>query len=133
MGLAYNLRGSVHYHHIGKHGSMQAHMVLEWELQVLHLDPKAHSKRLSSTASLEEGLFCTGHTLSMRNPQSPYRNFLQEYTYSNKVSPTNSPISLGARHIQTSTGGHVGYDTTCSFEQLLRLQSFNMDIGLVAL
>ena len=27
--LAYSFRGSVHYHHDGKHGSMQADMVLE--------------------------------------------------------------------------------------------------------
>jgi hypothetical protein len=34
-------RGSVHYHHGGKHGSIQAGMVLEEELRVLHLDLKA--------------------------------------------------------------------------------------------
>ena len=37
LGLAYRFRGSVHYHHGGKHGSMQAGMVLE-KLSVLHLD-----------------------------------------------------------------------------------------------
>jgi hypothetical protein len=36
--LAYSFRGSVHYHHGRKHGSMQADMVLEKELRVLHLD-----------------------------------------------------------------------------------------------
>ena len=40
MGLAYSFRGSVHYHHDLKHGSLQAHMVLEKELRVLYLDPK---------------------------------------------------------------------------------------------
>ena len=40
MGLAYSFRGSVRYHHGGKHGSLQADMVLE-ELRVLHLDPQA--------------------------------------------------------------------------------------------
>jgi hypothetical protein len=29
----------VHYHHGGKHGNLQANMVLEKELRVLHLDP----------------------------------------------------------------------------------------------
>ena len=29
-----------HYHHGGKHGGMQADMVLEKELRVLHLDPQ---------------------------------------------------------------------------------------------
>ena len=38
MGLAYSFRGSVHYHHGRKHGSIQADMVLEKELRVLHLD-----------------------------------------------------------------------------------------------
>ena len=37
LGLAYSFRGLVHYHH----GSMQADMVLEKELRVLHLDLQA--------------------------------------------------------------------------------------------
>ena len=36
--LAYSFRGSVHYHHGGKHGSIQADMMLEKELRVLHID-----------------------------------------------------------------------------------------------
>ena len=43
LGLAYNFRDSVHYHHGRKHGSLQAYMVLE-ERRVLHLDPKATRK-----------------------------------------------------------------------------------------
>jgi hypothetical protein len=39
LGLAYRFRGSVHYHHGGKDGSIQADMVLK-ELRVLHLDQK---------------------------------------------------------------------------------------------
>ena len=35
FGLPYIFRGSVHYHHVGKRGSMQAGMVLEKELRVL--------------------------------------------------------------------------------------------------
>ena len=50
MGPAYSFRGSVHYHHGGKHGNMQADMVLE-ELRVLHLDLKA-ARRLASTGRL---------------------------------------------------------------------------------
>jgi hypothetical protein len=41
LGLGYSLRGSVHYYQGGKHGSIQADKVLEEELRVLHLDPKA--------------------------------------------------------------------------------------------
>ena len=37
LGLAYIFRDLVHYHH----GSMQADMVLEKELRVLHLDLQA--------------------------------------------------------------------------------------------
>ena len=40
----------VHYHHGGKHGSMQADMVLEKELRVLHLDLKATRRRLTKAA-----------------------------------------------------------------------------------
>ena len=45
MGLAYRVRSSVHYRYGGKHGSMQADIVLE-ELRVLHLDMKAARRRL---------------------------------------------------------------------------------------
>jgi hypothetical protein len=40
-GVVYSFRGLVHYHHGRKHGSMQADMVLEKELRVLHLDLQA--------------------------------------------------------------------------------------------
>jgi hypothetical protein len=46
--VAYSFRGSVHYHHGRKHGSVQADMALE-ELRVLHLDPKVARRRLSSS------------------------------------------------------------------------------------
>ena len=38
--LAYSLGGSVHYYHGGKHGSVQADMMLE-EPRVKHLDLQA--------------------------------------------------------------------------------------------
>ena len=47
--LAYSFRGSVYYRHGRKHGSMQADMVLEKELRVLHLDLKAARKKTPST------------------------------------------------------------------------------------
>jgi hypothetical protein len=49
VGLAYRFRGSVHYHHGGKHGNMQADIVLE-ELRVLQLDSKVTRRRLASIA-----------------------------------------------------------------------------------
>ena len=36
MGLAYRSRALVHYHHGRKHGGVQADMVLEKKLRVLH-------------------------------------------------------------------------------------------------
>ena len=56
MGLAYRLRGSVHFHHGGKHGTVLADKVLE-ELRVLHLDQKAIRRQLSSAGSQEEALY----------------------------------------------------------------------------
>jgi hypothetical protein len=64
IGLAWSSRSAVHYHHGGKHGSVQAGLVLVQELRVLHLDPKAARKRLSSAWNQEEGHFCTGQSLS---------------------------------------------------------------------
>jgi hypothetical protein len=36
--MAYSFRGSVYYHHGRKHDNMQADMVLEKELRILHLN-----------------------------------------------------------------------------------------------
>jgi hypothetical protein len=38
--LAYSFTNSVHYHHVGKHSTVQADLVLE-EPRVLYLSPKA--------------------------------------------------------------------------------------------
>ena len=48
MKLAYSFRGSVHYHHIRKHGSVQVDLVMK-ELRVLHLSLKP-ATRLSEAA-----------------------------------------------------------------------------------
>jgi hypothetical protein len=40
LGLAYSFRGLVYYHHVEKHGNLQADMMLE-KLRVLHPDLKA--------------------------------------------------------------------------------------------
>jgi hypothetical protein len=48
LGLACSIRGSVHYHHGRKHGSIQADMVLEKETRFLHLDLKAGEDSASS-------------------------------------------------------------------------------------
>ena len=50
LGLAYSFSGSVHYHQGGRHGSVQADMMLE-EPRVLHIDPKAARWSLSIETS----------------------------------------------------------------------------------
>jgi hypothetical protein len=84
LGLAYWLWGSIHYHHGGKHGSIQAGMVLK-ELKVLHLVLKASRKRLAP-------MWLGGGS------QSPP---LQWHT-SSKDTLTNSPTPWN-KHIQITT------------------------------
>jgi hypothetical protein len=44
-GADLQFQNSLHYHHGGKHGNMQADMVLQ-ELRALHIDPKTARRRL---------------------------------------------------------------------------------------
>ena len=53
IGVAYSFRGVVHYHHGGRHGGVQAHMMLEKELRVVHLDTEATGSELRLWAWLE--------------------------------------------------------------------------------
>jgi hypothetical protein len=71
--LAYSR--SVHYHHGGKHGSIQADMVLEG-LTFLYLDLKAGRSRLD--------VFHTGHSLTIEDLKSPPP---QRHTSSNRATP----------------------------------------------
>jgi hypothetical protein len=81
LGIAYSFRGSVHYHHGRKHGSVQAGMVLEM-LRVLHLVPKANRRRLLPD-NLEEGL----------KAHSTVTYFLQQgHTYSIKATSPNMSL-----------------------------------------
>ena len=54
----------MHYHHGGKHGTVQAHLVLE-EPRVLHLDPKA-ARRLSSPQAVMGGAMLQHRHLKAR-------------------------------------------------------------------
>jgi hypothetical protein len=72
LGLAYNFIDLDHYHHGGKHDSLQADMVLEKELRVLHLDPKA-ARRIFD-------LFHTGQSFSIGD--------LKAYPNSDTLPPT---------------------------------------------
>jgi hypothetical protein len=55
--LAYRFRDSVYYHQGGKHGNILSDMVLEDELRVLHLHPKAARRRMASCRQPGETLF----------------------------------------------------------------------------
>jgi hypothetical protein len=72
-------------------------MVLEKELRVLHLDPKAGRRRLFSLGNQQESDFCTWWSLTI-GPQDPPPTetyFLQQgYTYSNRDRPPNSVITV---------------------------------------
>ena len=78
LGLAYKVRGSVHYHLGRKHGSIHAGMALE-ELRVLHLVPMVNRRRLAS------------RKLGGSFPSPP----LQWHTSSNRVIPLISAIVYG--------------------------------------
>jgi hypothetical protein len=117
LGLAYWFRGSVQYHHGGKHRDVKVDMVLEKELRVLHLDLKLARRRLLQAArrrvsfqpwgkfehrpskpsptvtnSLQQRphLLQQGHTYSSKATPIPARPHLlqQGHAYSNKATPT---------------------------------------------
>ena len=81
--------GSVHYHHAGKHGGLQADTVLKRELRFLRLDLKAARKRLSLQHWAE-----FDYRTSKPIPTVIY--FLRQgHTYSNKDAPPNSVTPCG--------------------------------------
>ena len=69
IGAGLQFRGSVHYHHGRKHGSIQADMVLEKELRVMHLH--VHAAEGDCVSHWVEG----GHT---SKPVSTVTHFLQQ-------------------------------------------------------
>ena len=79
MVLVYTFRGSVHYQHGRKHGSVQVVMVLE-ELRVLHLDLTAAKRGRSFLHRIEPE-----HRISKPAYTVTY--------FSNKATPLNSAIS----------------------------------------
>jgi hypothetical protein len=83
LGLAYRFRGSIHYHHDEKHGSIQADMVLEKEFRLLHLDLTAARRLLPRQL---------GQRFS--NPTHTVTHFLQQgHTYFNKPHLLIVPLS----------------------------------------
>jgi hypothetical protein len=69
LGLAYSFRDLIHYYHGGMHGSMQADMVLEKELRVLHPHrQQAERHTLDLTRTLETSKPAPGDTLPPTRP-----------------------------------------------------------------
>lgn len=62
--MGFNFRDSVHYHHGRKDGNIQADMVLEKELRILHFYMKIARRRLE---------FYTGQSLSIKDLNPPTR------------------------------------------------------------
>ena len=82
LGLAYSFRGSEHYYHGRKHGS------------VLESWSRGSNKRLASTASQQDGLFHTGRSFSIEPKSSPP----QWHTSSNKTRPHLLIVLLPVGH-----------------------------------
>jgi hypothetical protein len=91
--LSYRFRGSVHYHHGRKHGSVQAD-VLDKELRVLYLDLKAGKKQPPSFALDRAG------TKDFKVYPTEKCFLQQDHTYFNKDTPPNS-VTLHSPDIQT--------------------------------
>ena len=86
LGLAYSFRGSVHYRHGGKHGSVRADTVLEKKLRVLHL---IHRQQETDFARQEaRGSLPHWWTSSTRSPQSL---FPQRRGFSKATPPNGAP------------------------------------------
>ena len=122
-----SFRGSDHYHHGRKHGSLQVDMVLEKDLKILHLDPKVSRRRLSSIDSQEKAFFYIVCNLNIGalKPTPTVTHFLQEsHTYSNKVTPPNSATPW-AKHIQTTTF-HSSYRLVQTYESLGAIPSHSI-------
>jgi hypothetical protein len=90
---ACRFRGSVHYHHGRKHGSVQADTVLEKEPRVLHLDPRQPGRDYLFQAARGR----------VSKPTSTVTHFLQQgHINSNKTTPPNI-VTPWVKHIQTTT------------------------------
>ena len=72
---------------------MQADMMLEKELRVLHFDPKAARKKLSSREGIGGSVL---HLVELQSPPPEISTFSYKVTPLNRVTPCH-------KHIQTPT------------------------------
>lgn len=86
--LAYSVRGSVHYHHDGEHGSIRADTVLE--LRLLHL---AGNRKSIDTVS---GILSSG---SLKALPTVTHYLQQGHTHDNKDTPPNSATLFGGHFL----------------------------------
>ena len=86
LGLAYHFRGSVHYHHGGKYGSVQAGMVLQRQLGVLHPDLNAAEGDCLTRAARRLECY-SGWSLNIGD--------LKAHPHSDTLPPPNSATPCG--------------------------------------
>jgi hypothetical protein len=67
LGMVYSFRGSVHYHHGGKHGIMQARHSTRGAKSSVSWTLKASRNWLSSTGTQQQSLLHTGQSLNIGN------------------------------------------------------------------
>jgi hypothetical protein len=98
-------------HHGGKHSSVHADMVLEMELRVLHLDPKAVRRRLSHIGkSLSLGDLKTHPYRDTRSPTRPHLLIV-----SLSMGQAFKRMSLGSQtYSNHHTKDHLEVLVTCS-------------------
>ena len=60
--MAYHFRRLAHYHNSGKQGSMQANMVLERYLKILHPDQQAAGRELAHVCQFLANKMSVGFT-----------------------------------------------------------------------
>jgi hypothetical protein len=95
--MAYSVKGSVHYHHGRNNGSVQADIVLEKELGVMHFDLTA-ARRTASKAARRR----------ISKPTSIVTNFLQQgHACSNKATSWTKHFKTTTYHKSNTTGLNI--------------------------
>jgi hypothetical protein len=106
--LAYRFRGSVHYYHGRKHGSIQADVLLEKELGILHIDLKATRRRMSLLHCVE-----LEHRILKATPTVTH--FLQQ----GHTVPTRTYLLIVSLHTESGILAELSSQTRYNFQDIL--------------
>ena len=90
--LPYRFRGLVHYYHSRKNSSIQADMVLEKELRVLHLYLKATSRDWPSQPAMREVSFSLGGACTL---EDTFKAHHHTATILTSPHPLTVPLPMG--------------------------------------